>query len=168
MQAAAAEFPWGHSTQQPRPNGTGTSLRKVPEPTAGLLRSPPPRHARSSPAHSNDTSQTDLRLPPPAERSQLLMPEEVKGPLQGGQAGYIRDKGRQCIKMLLCCLLHKWPPDTKPLTPVCMIWPLGSSLPVCVCEGLRNLSLQAATGCKKAKKCTRGPSTRTLGATRSA
>lgn len=108
------------------------------------------RHAQSPPAHDNDTSQTDLRLPPPAEHSQLLTTqEEVKGPLWGGQAGYTWDKGKQCRKVLPRCLLHKWPPDTKPLTPICMIWSLHSSLPVCVCEGLRNLSLQAARTASK-------------------
>ena len=139
---------WGHRMQQPRPNVPGANLCTVPEPTAGLLCSLLAHHAQSSPTLSNDTSPTDPQLPPPSEDSQLLIPEEVRVPLQGGQAGCTWDKGKQCGKTPPGCFFHKWPPDTKPLIPICMhFWSLCPSLPVYICEGLRKFSLQATTSC---------------------
>lgn len=117
-------------------------LCTVPEPTAGLLRSLPPCCTPSSPTLRKDISPADPQRPPPAEHSQLLMPEEARGPLQGAQAGYIVDKGKQCRKMLPGCFLHKGPPDTKPLISICMLfWSLCPSLPVYVDESQRKVSL---------------------------
>lgn len=118
-------------------------LCTVPEPTAGLLCSLPAGCAPRSPTLRKDISPADPQWPPPAEHSQLLMPEEARGPLQGAQAGYIGDKGKQCRKMPPGCFLHKRPPDTKPLIPICMLfWSLCPSLPVYVGESRRKLSRQ--------------------------